>query len=126
MTNQRIIIVNENDQVIGHKERGTLVKEDIYRVAALWVTNSQGKILTEEIGLRDIKPTKGPKRRISNDYNYFGQWYKLVVDMPIEDFKIQEAEVERVKWFTIKELKKELRDHPGSYLEGISWCLENL
>jgi len=37
---QRIIIVSDQDEIIGHKERGTLVTEDIYRVAGLWVTNS--------------------------------------------------------------------------------------
>ena len=42
---ERIIIVNEKDEVIGHKERGTLTKEDIYRVSALWITNSKEEIL---------------------------------------------------------------------------------
>lgn len=41
----RIIIVNENDEVIGYKERGTLELSDIYRVSALWVKNSKGEIL---------------------------------------------------------------------------------
>jgi len=45
MDKLRIVIVNDEDEIIGHKERGTLVKEDIYRVAALWVTNSKGEIL---------------------------------------------------------------------------------
>lgn len=40
-----IIIVDENDEIIGHKERGTLAREDIYRVSALRVTNSRGDIL---------------------------------------------------------------------------------
>ncbi|HSX30312.1 MAG TPA: NUDIX domain-containing protein [Candidatus Saccharimonadales bacterium] len=41
----RIIIVDEQDEIIGHKERGTLDASDIYRVAALWITNSDGSIL---------------------------------------------------------------------------------
>ncbi len=41
----KIIIVDENDKIIGHKNRGTLKKEDIYRVSALWITNSNGQIL---------------------------------------------------------------------------------
>jgi isopentenyl-diphosphate Delta-isomerase len=45
MANQRIVIVNDQDEIIGHKERGTLNQEDIYRVSALWVTNSNGDIL---------------------------------------------------------------------------------
>lgn len=42
---EKITIVNENDEIIGYKERGTLDKEDIYRVTGLWITNSQGDIL---------------------------------------------------------------------------------
>lgn len=45
MAKQRIVVVNDQDGVIGLKERGTLVQEDIYRVSALWITNSSGDIL---------------------------------------------------------------------------------
>jgi len=42
----KIIIVDENDNPIGLKERGTLdYDKDIYRVSALWITNSKGQIL---------------------------------------------------------------------------------
>lgn len=42
----KIQIVDINDKIIGLKERGILnYEEDIYRVSALWITNSEGKIL---------------------------------------------------------------------------------
>ncbi|HWQ59946.1 MAG TPA: NUDIX domain-containing protein [Candidatus Fimivivens sp.] len=41
----RIIIVDAEDAIIGHKERGTLNRDDIYRVSALWITNSKGESL---------------------------------------------------------------------------------
>ena len=41
----RIIIVDEDDRIIGHKDREMLEKKDIYRVSALWITNSYGEIL---------------------------------------------------------------------------------
>lgn len=41
----KIIIVDENDNEIGLKERGTLNFDDIYRVSALWITNSKGEVL---------------------------------------------------------------------------------
>jgi isopentenyldiphosphate isomerase/mannose-6-phosphate isomerase-like protein (cupin superfamily) len=41
----RIVVVNDQDEVIGYKKRGTLNQEDIYRVSALWVTNPNGDIL---------------------------------------------------------------------------------
>lgn len=159
----RIIIVNDQDEIIGHKERGTISPEDIYRVSALWVTNSKGDILLaqrkftkshdpgkwgpavagtldegetyesniikeaeEEIGLKDIKPTIGPKIRETGEHNYFTQWYTLVIDKPAEEFTIQEEEIEQVKWFTRAELERELQEHLNNYLKGMSWCLEDL
>lgn len=41
----RIIIVNDRDEIIGYKERGTLAQQDIYRVSALWIKNPLGNIL---------------------------------------------------------------------------------
>ena len=42
----KIILVDKNDNPIGVKERGTLDNsKDIYRVSALWITNSKGQIL---------------------------------------------------------------------------------
>lgn len=40
-----IIIVDQNDSILNYKKRGTLNKDDIYRVSGLWVTNSRGDIL---------------------------------------------------------------------------------
>jgi isopentenyl-diphosphate delta-isomerase len=42
---QKIVIVNENDEIIGSGERGSTSEEDICRVSALWLTNSRGEIL---------------------------------------------------------------------------------
>ena len=41
----KIIIVDENDNVIGHKNRELVKVEDIYRASALWITNSKGDVL---------------------------------------------------------------------------------
>ena len=41
----KTIIVDSNDHIIDYKERGDMKKEDIYRVSALWITNSRGEIL---------------------------------------------------------------------------------
>ncbi|MGD9276437.1 MAG: NUDIX domain-containing protein [Candidatus Pacearchaeota archaeon] len=42
----KIIIVDKEDNVIGSKERGNIdYEKDIYRVSALWITNTKGKIL---------------------------------------------------------------------------------
>jgi isopentenyldiphosphate isomerase len=40
-----LIIVDDHDNPIGTKPRGILTHDDIYRVSALWVTNSNGDVL---------------------------------------------------------------------------------
>lgn len=40
-----ILVVDKNDTVIGFKERSKLMPGDIYRVSALWLTNSKGEVL---------------------------------------------------------------------------------
>ena len=41
----KIPIVNENDNIIGYKYREDILPTDIYRVTALWITNSGGDVL---------------------------------------------------------------------------------
>lgn len=152
----KTIIVNEKDEIIGHKEREKVTKEDIYRVSALWVKNSKGEVLLaqraltkthhpgkwgpavagtvderetyeenmikeaeEELGLKDIKLQLGPKTRTSNDWNHFTQWFILTIDKSIEEFKVEEEEVEAIKWWKIEELKLEMQEHPEKFLKDM-------
>jgi isopentenyl-diphosphate Delta-isomerase len=163
MTKPQIIIVNNQDEVIGYKERGAQSKQDIYRVSALWITNSKGDILLaqrkftkshdpgkwgpavagtleegetyesnilkeaeEEIGLKNISPVLGLKRRSTGEHNYFTQWYTLTLDKPARNFTIQEEEVEQVKWFTRKELEKKQLEYPENYFKNLRWLLKSL
>lgn len=41
----KIIIVDENNDIIGTKDRDKIQSGDIYRVSGLWITNSRGDIL---------------------------------------------------------------------------------
>lgn len=157
----KIIIVDENDKVIGHKNRGTLDKQDIYRVSALWITNSKGQILLaerhhtkshhprkwgpavagtvdegetyegniikeaeEELGVKNIKPKIGPKTKTDNEYHHFVQWYILNIDLDIGQFKIQEDEVEEIKWFSQGELAEQLQKNPEKFLPTMKKHLE--
>ncbi|MDP3837246.1 MAG: NUDIX domain-containing protein [bacterium] len=125
-TNQpKTTIVNSDDEIIGYKIRAAVSEDDIYRVSALWIINSQGDILLakrhhtklnnpnmwgpavagtveegetyesnitketeEEIGLKNIKPTLGPKIEITGKHHYFTQWFTAKVDIDINDLKI--------------------------------------
>lgn len=44
-TDEQIILVDEDDSVIGHKSRISLSKSDRTRVSVIWVQNSQGQVL---------------------------------------------------------------------------------
>lgn len=161
LINSKIIIVDENDKIIGYKNRDTLKKEDIYRVSALWITNTNRDILLarrhhtkshhpekwgpavagtvdkgetyedniikeeeEELGLRNIKPKIGPKTKTDNEYRHFTQWYTLNVDKNINEFKIQEDEVEEIKWFSPEELRKQLQENPEEFLPAMKKYFE--
>jgi isopentenyldiphosphate isomerase/dienelactone hydrolase len=41
----KVTIVDENDNIIGYKNRNLIRREDIYRANGLWITNSKNEIL---------------------------------------------------------------------------------
>lgn len=55
-------VVDDKDIVIGYKTRDEITDGDIYRVSALWLTNSQGEVLLAQRALsKDHHPGKwGP------------------------------------------------------------------
>ncbi len=73
----------------------------------------------EEIGLKNIKPIFGIKKRRNTKWNYFVQDFLLTLPAGFSDFKIQEDEVAEIKWFSEEELKKELKENPDDFLKGI-------
>lgn len=157
----KIIIVDKNDKIIGHKYRKGLIDEkDIYRVTALWVTNSKGESLLaqrsfnknndpgkwgpaiagtvdegetyedniykeveEELGIKDVKFEIGPKtstlERPGAKHLHFTQWFTVNIDKNIENFKIQEDEVEQIKWFSKKEILKINEKDSKFFLAGV-------
>ena len=150
-----IPIVDENDKVIGHKERSDIVLElDIIRSASLWIVNRNGDILLaqrkftkqnnpgkwseavggtvegddnyestmlreaqEEIGITVQNYEIGPKQYINAPTRYFVQWYKTVIDEPIEAFLIQEEELEQLAWMSKDQFIKELKLNPEKYID---------
>lgn len=153
MAKNKIIIVNEKDKVIGSKEQEKIKDDEIYRVSALWVINSNGNILLakraftkshdpgkwgpavagtvdkgetydsniikeaeEELGLKNIKPKKGPKERVFGKHNYFCQWYFITVNKGLKEFKIKKDEVAEIKWFTKEELLKKINSSSHEFI----------
>lgn len=54
-----IPIVDQNDEIIGYKDRADISSDDIYRVSALWVENSKGEFLLAQ---RGFMKKNGPGR----------------------------------------------------------------
>lgn len=46
-----IQIVDKKDKIIRYKERKDVTHDDIYRVSALWITNSKGEVLIAQRAL---------------------------------------------------------------------------
>jgi len=153
----KIVIVDENDEVIGSKERSELDNQkDIFRSSCLWIKNSKGEILIaqrgldkdkdpgmwgpaaagtveegetydsnlvkeaeEELGLKDIKVKKGPKKLVVGLRKQFCQYYMLTMDKDAEDFKIQKEEVEQVKWISKEDLTREVSENPGNFVQSM-------
>lgn len=59
------------------------------------------------------------KKLISWNYPHYHQWFLMVVDKEIYEFKLQKDEVEQIKWFSKEELLKELETNPDNYLVSI-------
>lgn len=79
----------------------------------------------EEIGLKNIKPITGVKRRRKTTWNYFSQEFLLTLPAGFNDFKVAKDEVAEVKWFSEKELKGEIEENPDNFLEIIHEYMNN-
>ena len=73
----------------------------------------------EEIGLKNVKPILGDKKRKKTKWNYFVQEFLLTLPYGFNDFTLAKDEVAEIKWFLKEELKKELKDNPDNFLIGI-------
>jgi len=73
----------------------------------------------EEIGLRDIRPQKGFKKRMITKYNYFCQWYFIKIDRNLDEFKLQEDEVEEIKWFSREELLRKIEKDQDKFMQSV-------
>jgi isopentenyl-diphosphate Delta-isomerase len=90
---------------------GTVEKGESYE-------NNIIKECEEELGLKDIKLKVEKKFKREGKYNYFGQWFSTIIDKALEDFKIQTEEVEEIKWFSKKELEKQIKNNSEDFINS--------
>ena len=80
----------------------------------------------EEIGLTNVELKSVEKFKAGHPRQQFIQVYSTKIDKQIEDFKIQEDEVERIAWMSKTELIKDLRDNPDKYVPAMPKLIDIL
>ncbi|MFA5993303.1 MAG: NUDIX domain-containing protein [Candidatus Pacearchaeota archaeon] len=73
----------------------------------------------EELGLKNLKLTKGPKVKVDQEHKYYAQWFSVIVNKPTEDFQVQTEEVAEIKWFSKEELLKQLEQNPNDFVNAV-------
>lgn len=74
----------------------------------------------EELGISGKKFDVGLKQFVSGPPNsYFVQWYRVVLDWPIEKFVPQESEVEQIAWWKLEDLERDMAMHPERYIAAL-------
>lgn len=116
---QRALNKNHNPGKWGPVVAGTVEEGETYESNII-------KEAEEEIGLKNIKPILGTKKRQKNKYNYFSQEFLLTLPSGFNNFTIQKEEVAEIKWFTVEELEKKLETNPEDFLSTVSTKLNNL
>ncbi len=91
---------------------GTVEENESYEVNII-------KEAKEEIGIEGHDFKLGPKTRTINPHNHFTQWFTLVIDEPLDYFKIQKEEVDKIKWFTKEELNREMEENPDKFIKSL-------
>ena len=76
------------------------------------------KEMEEEIGLRNVIPTLGPKLRRNTSHSYFVQWFFATINSDYPLVK-QDSEVESIKWFSKEELFKLFEVKPEIFLKSL-------
>lgn len=72
-----IPIVNDNDKIIGYKPRDDRNTKDMYRVSALWITNSKGDILLAQ---RAFTKKHNPLKTLHNEYHWlFINIFRIII-----------------------------------------------
>ena len=100
--------------VAGTLEVGETYESNIYKEAE------------EEIGLKDITFSLGPKMKFESPRKCFMQWFMAICDKKENEFKLQPTEVERVKWIKKDELIQDVKTNPDKYTPSMMRIIETL
>jgi isopentenyldiphosphate isomerase len=114
---QRSLRNNNSPGLWGPAVSGTVEEGETYE-------SNIHKEAEEEIGLSEITFEEGPKVRFSITRQYFCQWFTVQVDREASDFRLQEDEVEAVRWFTRDELRNQISEKSEKFLSEMKEIVE--
>lgn len=97
---------------------GTVDKDMSYR-------QTIEKEICEELGINvdSFRLIELEKQYVDGTERYFVQWYVMIVDMPIEYFKVQKEELEQVAWISIDDLKNDVDKNSYKYISDMKQML---
>lgn len=84
------------------------------------------KEIEEELGLKNVVLTPGPKKRITGEHNHFTQWYLLTLDRTLSEFTPSAEEVEKIQWFSEKDFYTTYASNPAMFLPRMKEYVEIL
>ena len=82
---------------------GTVEKNETYEQNII-------KETAEEIGIENINPIISHKTKTESWFLHFTQYFSIVIDIPIEGFRIQESEAEGIRWISPSDLLDEIKN----------------
>ncbi|MBT4135429.1 NUDIX domain-containing protein [archaeon] len=114
---QRALNKKKDPGMWGPGVAGTVEKGESYHSNII-------KEAEEELGLKNIKVKEFFKSRIKKPHNHFTKWFLLKVEGRKEfDFN---DEVEKVKWFTKKELLNTIEKNPENFVYSMRDVIEEV
>ncbi len=114
----QIPIVNEQDEIIGYKDRKDRNLVDITRVSALWITNEDGEILLAQRGLNKTHSPGLWGPAVAGTVEEGETYESNIIKEAEEEIGLvaREGEVEDVRWFDKDELKILLKEKPEMFV----------
>lgn len=111
---QRSFKKEKNPGVWGPAVGGTVSENESYEENMI-------REAKEEINLENFKFFKGEKPLLTfDDYSFFCQFFYAILDKDIIEFKIQEDELEKLRWFSIDALEKEIKRNPENFVPKLN------
>ena len=97
----------------GASAAGTIEKGESYRANII-------KEAKEEVGFPVKRLKLGPRYFRRGDHLYFCQWFFARCDWPVEKFRLEKSAVAGVRWASVQEIRRLLKEKPSVVFGRVS------